>query len=449
MVDFRRLRILPPVEFEEVYFRSQRAAAMVAGVNQNRLRKISGRFRDSISKKGKPMRIAYVGCGYVADFYQETLTNYRDKLELAGVFDRNAERKAAFAAYYSVPTYDSLEELLADGSIDIVLNLTNPQSHYPVSMACLAARKHVYSEKPLAMTFEEAKNLYDEGTRCGVRLASAPCNVLGEAAQTMWKDLRDGRIGQVYLAYAALDGGLKHRQHYRTWVSRSGANWPAINEFETGCTLEHAGYVLTWLVAFFGPARLVTSFSACLVADKSTDQPLEHNAPDFSVGCIEFKSGVVARVTNSIVARRDHSLLIFGEKGTLMTADVWDSASPVYEERIEKPPDPRRGPFARWRRRAERLLKPVNRPSGAFGVLRPPVRVAEFERPQRGHPMDFMRGVAELAEAITDDRPCRLSPELALHITEITLTLQRPEMMGVPRLIESTLSPIEPMPWGF
>ena len=394
------------------------------------------------------MRIAYVGCGYVADFYHQTLANYHDTLKLAGVFDRDPERMTAFAAYYGVPTYASLEALLADDSVDIVLNLTNPQSHYKVSLACLAARKHVYSEKPLAMKYEEAKNLCDEAQRYGVRLASAPCSLLGETAQTMWKELRDGTLGQVYLAYAALDGGLKHRQDYRNWVSRSGASWPAINEFETGCTYEHAGYILTWLAAFFGPARRVTSFSACLVADKATDQPLEHNAPDFSVGCIEFESGVVARVTNSIVARHDHSLMIFGEKGTLMTLDTWDYSSPVYMEEIEGLSSRTTGSCARLRGKAGRLLQALRRPHRAFGTMTPPVRTAEFERPLGGHPMDFMRGVAELAESIADDRPCRLSPELALHVNEITHTLQRPEQMGVPRLIESSLSPVEPMSWG-
>lgn len=86
-------------------------------------------------------------------------------------------------------------------------------------------------------------------------------------------------------------------------MSPSGAPWPYKDEFEVGCTLEHAGYYVTWLAAFFGPAKSVTSFAGCQIPDKGTDGPLEVLAPDFAVGCIEFACSVAARVTCSIVAR--------------------------------------------------------------------------------------------------------------------------------------------------
>ncbi|MCZ7672783.1 MAG: Gfo/Idh/MocA family oxidoreductase [Chloroflexi bacterium] len=66
--------------------------------------------------------------------------------------------------------------MLADEQIDIIVNLTNPHSHYAVSQAALAANKHVYSEKPLAMDYEEAKELVEMARRKGLYLASAPCN---------------------------------------------------------------------------------------------------------------------------------------------------------------------------------------------------------------------------------------------------------------------------------
>ena len=83
--------------------------------------------------------------------------------------------------------------------------------------------------------------------------------------------MRAGAIGAPRLVYAELDDGMIHKVDYRNWVSRVGKPWPAHGEFETGCTFEHAGYVLTILCAMFGPARRVTAFSALLVADKQTD----------------------------------------------------------------------------------------------------------------------------------------------------------------------------------
>jgi predicted dehydrogenase len=181
------------------------------------------------------------------------------------------------------------------------------------------------------------------------------------------------------------------------------------------------------------------------VEDKGTDRPLEHDAPDFSVGCIEFESGTVARITNSIVAGQDHSLAIFGEKGTLYTRELWDYASPVL---FQSQRGTVKDLLSRARNKAERTLARYGVPRWVFGRKIPLVRAADFVRPEGGYPMDFMRGVAELAESISQGRECRLSPELGLHVTELTLTLQRPEVMGVPRSIESAIDPIDPMPWG-
>ena len=103
------------------------------------------------------MRIAIVGCGFVADYYLKTLPLYPD-LEIAGVMDRVPERATKFAAYHSVPVYASLAELLADSTVEIVLNLTNPRSHYEVSKAALEAGKHVYSEKPLLWRCRKPKS---------------------------------------------------------------------------------------------------------------------------------------------------------------------------------------------------------------------------------------------------------------------------------------------------
>ena len=103
------------------------------------------------------MRIAFVGCGYVADFYIQSLSNHRE-LELVGVYDRDEERRMRFSAHYGARTYGALEELLSDPEVELVVNLTNPRSHYEISKASLERGKHVYSEKPLSMQIEQQEN---------------------------------------------------------------------------------------------------------------------------------------------------------------------------------------------------------------------------------------------------------------------------------------------------
>src|SRR5688572_3776053 len=99
------------------------------------------------------MNIAFIGCGYVADFYATTLVNH-PSLNLAAVWDRDAARLAAFCGHWKrARPANSLDSILKDPSIGLIVNLTNPKSHYEISKKALEAGKHVYSEKPLAMKF--------------------------------------------------------------------------------------------------------------------------------------------------------------------------------------------------------------------------------------------------------------------------------------------------------
>jgi predicted dehydrogenase len=385
------------------------------------------------------MRIAIIGCGFVADYYLRTLPNYPE-LEVAGVMDQEPERADRFSAFYELPVYRTLEELLADHSVEIVLNLTNPRSHFEVSKACLEAGKHVYSEKPLAMVFEEAEELVRLAEQQGLYITSAPCNILGETAQTIWQALRLTDIGKVRLVYAELDEGLVHRMRYAHWLSESGTPWPYKDEFEVGCTMEHAGYYVTWLTAFFGPAKKVTSFASCLIPDKQTEVPLDVVSPDFSVACIEFLSGVVARLTCSGVAPHDHRLHIIGDEGELVTEECWNYGAPVYIRRRNK--------LSSLAERF-RLLSPLRKFANRHRRY-PLVRKANYRHRYEceAHQMDFARGVAELAAAITEQRRCRMSANYALHVNEIVLTMQSPQQMGSPRTLISSFEPMAPMPWA-
>ena len=377
--------------------------------------------------------IAIVGCGYVADSYRHCLSFHPQALRLAGVWDRDPARLAAYRACWGDRAYGSLGEALGDPEVEIVLNLTDPESHFEVTRAAIAAGRHVYTEKPLAMTYDQACDLRAAARAAGLRMAAAPCNMLGEAAQTLWAAVRSGRIGRPVLAYAELDDGMVHRANYRSWVSRSGRVWPARGEFETGCTFEHAGYAITIFAALFGPVRKVTAFSALLVPDKRTEPPLPHPAPDFSVGLLEFDNGVVARLTNSVVASYDHRMRVVGEDGALELREPWDYACPVV-----------------LRRPAEtRLARLVERRFPAFAGARvPPVRATPF-RGGNGRPtMDFMRGVAELAAAIREGRSSRLDEDFAVHVTEVTEMLQYPDRFERPAMVRSSFAPIAPMDWA-
>jgi predicted dehydrogenase len=294
------------------------------------------------------------------------------------------------------------------------------------------------------MESENARELVGMSNDAGVYLASVPCSVLGETAQALWRALREGAIGTVRLVCANFDDGMiAPKLSPWLWKNESGVPWPAQDEFEVGCTYEHAGYVLTWLAAFFGPAVSVISFASCLLRDKGI--PVVSMAPDFTVGCLEYANGVVARVTCSLVAPKDKSLTIIGDCGVLNVPDVRNDVCPIYLRKI---------PLSRWRGAVERRLNNWRRALRVVGSetdwhlwqkyplnKKPPGRLVS-----PGKPVDFCRGPAELAAAIREKRPCRLSAELGWHIVELIESLQYPERFGFRRRLVSTFDAIQPLP---
>jgi predicted dehydrogenase len=396
------------------------------------------------------MNIGIVGTGYVAEMYGVTLAHHPE-LNLVGAYDRHPANLSAFCQRWRVRAYNNFEEMLADASVEIVLNLTNPRSHFEVSACCLEAGKHVYSEKPLGMNSNEASKLVALAEERGLYLASAPCSLLSETAQTVWKAIKDGAAGKVRLVYANFDDGMiAPNLAPWTWINGCGVPWPAKDEFEVGCTYIHAGYVLTWLAAFFGPAKAVTSFSSCQIPDKGI--AVDGMAPDFSVGCIEYGDGVVARVTCGLVAPRDKSVTVIGDDGIIYISSVRNDVGPVYVQHI--PARGRLGGIERRMNRVRQWLQPHLPFALGAGEEWHFKRKYPFAREPTGiiadgsKRVDFNRGPAELAEAIRHRRPCRLSGKLGLHIVELVEALQYPQRFGGKRGIYSIFDPIQPLPWS-
>jgi predicted dehydrogenase len=374
--------------------------------------------------------MAIIGCGYIADSYCNTLFQYPE-LQLLGVMDRDKTRSDKFSTYYSVPNYSSLEEVLTDPRVDLVVNLTNPRSHFEVSKACLEAGKHVYSEKPLAMSFPEAAQLVNLAKQKGCQISSAPSRILAETAQTLWKALREDVVGTVRVVYAEMDHGLTHRMRYQKWLSKSGIPWPYKDEFEVGCTVEHAEYAIRLLTAIFGRVESVTAFSSCQIPDKETDIPLEIVAPDFSVACMKFRSGVVARLTCSIIAHPNRTFKVIGDEGIVFTEDISKPRSPVYIQR--RLTIRRRTILTPWKTKYP-MVSPADQQSQG--------------RTSRAREVDFCLGIAEMASALKKGRPSRLDASYCLHTTEVMLAIQNAGDGSSAYKVTTSFDPIDPMPWA-
>ena len=375
---------------------------------------------------GAATPVGIVGTGFVADLYMRSLATV-PQLRFVGAHDIRSEALERFGTFWKARTFPTLEALFeAVGEDGIVLNLTNPSAHFDVSKAALDAGRHVYSEKPLATEFAQAEELVSLAEARGLMIGSAPCSFLSEAAQTMATGLREGAIGTPRLIYAELDDDFIPAAPYAKWFSESGVPWPAEDEFRVGCTLEHAGYYLTWLMATFGTVRTVVAASASVVANHL---PVEDPAPDFASAVLFFESGVVARLTCSIAAPHDHRLRIVGDNGVMELDDGWNNTAPVRA----------RSRFAVRRRlinspiaRRLRLAGPTHPKVGRWGAAS----------------MNFALGPLEMAEALAEGRPSRVSAALALHLTEVTLAMQNAGEDTGAQKMTSRCDPIAPMPWA-
>jgi predicted dehydrogenase len=407
------------------------------------------------------MKIGIIGCGYVFDHYMATWGRHPG-LVLKGVADIDAARRDKVANFYSLKAYASNEELISDPEIGIVVNLTSIESHEQVTRAALEAGKHVYCEKPLVTDMASARALVELAESKGLRLSCAPSNAMSDTTQTLWKAVRDGAVGDVRIVYAEFDDNVIYRMYPETWRSRTGAPWPYLHEYEQGCTFEHVGYHLTWLCSIFGPVESVTAFSKQALPDK-TDRPLNPpDTPDFSVACLNFRSGVVARVTCSIGVPYDHRMRIVGNTG-MLTADTYRHYQcPVYLERFSqlslnarKSYSVRRNSQLHWifgigGRRLPLLRLP---PPGAGGLdtlpkvnwLSPGDWLRAFKRKELGQ-QDKTIGIAELADAIQNDRPSFPPHDFTLHLTELTLAIQGAGLKSETVRLNTSFEPIEPRP---
>ncbi len=376
-------------------------------------------------------KISIIGTGFVADLYMRSLETYPN-IKILKVFDKDTARLNAFSKFWNVKAANSIEEIITtsaneDEIPDLILNLTNPGAHYIVSKQCLEANRNVYSEKPLATKMQDAYDLHDIAKKRNLILTSAPCSYLSEVAQTLWLAIRRNEIGQPLLVYAELDDDFITQAPYKKWLSESGAPWPYKDEFMVGCTLEHAGYYLTWLLMIFGSVKKVVAASAELVKNKL--QGVEKTAPDFSTATLFFESGVVARITCGIVAPHNHSLRIIGGKGILEVNESWNNSAKV---KIRK----------RYVIRRRLINSIFTRNFKIKEKTHPKV-------PRRGAAaMNFALGPAEVLAAVQDGRQTMLFADFALHLNEVTLAIQNSLDSAGVQVMTTHCPVLSPMPWA-
>ncbi|HEX5825872.1 MAG TPA: Gfo/Idh/MocA family oxidoreductase [Candidatus Limnocylindrales bacterium] len=354
-----------------------------------------------------PLGIGIVGTGNIAGGYaRDALTH--PEIRLVAATDLDPGRAAAFAATHGCRAHASLDELLADEDVDVVINLTVHQAHYEVTKRALEAGRHVYSEKPLALRSSEARELVELAAARGLRLGCSPSTFLGEAQQTAAALIRSGRLGTVRAIYAEVNWG-----RIETWHPAPAPF------FEVGVLVDVGVYPLTLVTTMIGSARAVRAWGWELRPDRVTidGTPFRIGSPDLIVAAVELDGGAVLRLTASFYvgrpAKQTGSVEFHGDDASLALGSFQD-----FDATVEL---------------------------GAYGATYEPV--AHVRPAFRG--TAWARGVAEMAGAIADGRLHRASAEQAAHVVEI-LDAAAASMQDGGRRIEISSSVVQPplMPWA-
>jgi predicted dehydrogenase len=343
-------------------------------------------------------RVGIVGAGYISAAYLKAAKNFPD-LAIVACADAQRANAEKRGQEFGLRIQD-VEELLQDDSVDLILNLTTPQSHFPISSQALQAGKHVYSEKPLALSRQEAETLSKTAHGHQVRLGCAPDTFLGAGQQTARKLIDDGAIGKPLGGTAFV-------------LSAGPESWHPSPEFYYqaggGPVFDMGPYYITALVNLLGPVTRVTS-----IAKRSFEHRIFGAGPrkgeKFAVeilthfnALIEFEQGAIISFHASFDVQ-GHSHLpieIYGTEGSLQIPDPNFFGGPV--RLLEK--------GGRW----VDVALTHGFGDGNYRIL----------------------GVADMASALRTNRPHRASDEIALHTVEVMEAIVAGGESGKPVTIHS------------
>lgn len=338
------------------------------------------------------LRVGVIGAGMISSQYSDTLAR-TPGLDVIAVADLEPDRATALAARHPGARVCDADELVGADDVDLVLNLTLPTEHASITLAALAAGKHVYTEKPLAATVAQGHQVVAASTAAGLRVGCAPDTVLGTGIQTARALVDAGRIGSPVAATAFMTTPGHERWHADPeFYYRPGG----------GPLYDMGPYYLSALVHLLGPVARVSAVSSrprgrrTIGAGPRAGESFEVEVDTHVTGALIHASGAVSTVLMSfdVWAARLPAIEVHGSAGSLSVPDPnrFDGPVEVYEPQA-----------AGWQR--------ARRSAGYVGA-------------GRGV------GITDLAAALTTGGPHRACAGLALHVLDVMETLTRSAQEG-------------------
>ena len=355
--------------------------------------------------------IGIIGCGNISGIYLANLTKRFVQTRVVACADLVQDRARAAAVKYGVPRGCTVEELLRDPEVEIVVNLTPPRGHMDISRAALEAGKHVYSEKPLAIRRVDGAAVLRTARRRGRRVGGAPDTFLGGGIQTCRKLIDEGAIGRPLGATAFMTTPGHERWHPDPAFYYQAGGGPV---------LDMGPYYITALAFLLGPVSRVTGSAQKSYSERTiTSQPkqgtkISVEVPTHVAAVLDFTSGAVGTLLMSFDVWGTHLpwMEIYGTEGSLAVPDPNTFGGPV---------------------------KLLRRDAKEWDDM--PLQFGYVEN-SRG------LGVADMADAIRADRPHRASGELLYHVLDVMEGIDDASRAGRHYRVSSTFERPAPLPLG-
>lgn len=354
-------------------------------------------------------KVGMIGCGNISETYLKASQTF-EIFEISACTDLNMDLAHAKAEEYVVESLPC-EELLNHPEIRIILNLTPPQAHVSVSLQALHAGKHVYSEKPLALTRDEGKQLLETARQKGLKIGCAPDTFLGGGLQTVKKLLEDNWIGEVVAGTAhMMYPGPESWHPNPSFFYQKGA----------GPMFDIGPYYLTALVSLLGPVQHITAVTKqtfkerIATCEEQFGEILPVEVPTHYSGILEFQNGVLITLIISfdVQAHGHPNIELYGSEGSLQVPD----------------PNTFGGPVLLRRSRAEEWQEvPMS----------------------HGYVENFRSlGIADMAYALESGRDHRCHGDLAFHVLDVMHAFEDSSALGKRIAIESRCPMPVPLPLG-
>lgn len=354
--------------------------------------------------------VGIVGNGNISPIYLKNLTTVFNRIvTVKGVCDLIPERSKKAAESWDIPViYDTMYDMFKDDEIEIVLNLTTPKQHHGVAIEALKHNKNTHSEKPMSVSLDDAKELFDIGKEKGLLVGVAPDTFMGAGIQTCRKLLDDGYIGSPIGAAAYMTG-----HGHETWHPDPEFYY----EQGGGPMLDMGPYYVTALINLLGPVKRLTGTSHSMFETRTiTSEPKYGKVIPVSVdthvnGIMEFENGAVGSIVMSFdMWKSEHpNIEIFGTEGTMQVPDPNGFGGPVR----------------------------IQRKDGDF-----------YEMPLTHQYNENCRGVAvaDMAMALRTGRKHRANSELAYHVLDIMLGFGKSSRTGKHYELQTSCCRPQPMP---